>query len=403
VHAQAYYRDYLTRFGPYDGRPYASLGNSIIQSFIDSERLGGRLEIETELPFRSTPSLLWGVDYTDETTSQPASIIDAAVFDGSGGLVFETVGERPWVPPVNTRSLGLFAQLAWSPFERLMLRGGVRHERARVDVDDFTTIQGVAIGGGELDYAPVLFNAGAVVDVTDAANLYASFSQGFSLADIGRLLRGVPAGFVLGSQGFEAQKVDQYEIGARAFWSSVQASLSGFYNESDLGSTFNQELEIVRAPEQVYGIEATLDAAPVDRLKLGGTFTWTEGDFYLEKENRFIPLNGYRIQPRKVTAYLEHLTFPGWKNRIQLLHSGSRDRLFEVNPEIYGAAPVEASTVVDALSSIEVGPGTLNLGVENLLNEQYFPVVSQLEAQYGNFYRAGARGATLSLGYSVRY
>lgn len=64
---------------------------------------------------------------------------------------------------------------------------------------------------------------------------------------------------------------------------------------------------------------------------------------------------------------------------------------------------MEAYTVVDALSRVDLGPGTLNVGVENLLNEQYFPVVSQLEAAYGNFYRAAARGATLSLGYSVAY
>lgn len=406
VHAQVYYRDYLTRFGPYDGRRWASLGNSIIQSFIDSQRLGGRLDVETELPFRSGPLLLWGLDYTDETTSQPAAIIDPEVFDRSGGLVFERIGQRPWTPPVNTRSLGLFAQLAWNPVERLMLRGGVRHERARADVDEFTTIQGAAIEGGELDYAPVLFNAGAVLDVAHGANLYASFSQGFSLADIGRLLRGVPAGFSLGSQGFEAQTVDQYEVGARAFSRRVQASLSAFRNESDLGSTFNQKLEIERAPERVYGVEATLDVAPAERVKLGGTFTWTEGERLPAGGSEWIPLDGYRIQPRKVTAYAEHRTLPGWKNRLQVLHSGSRDRLreiFEEKPRTYGAVPVEGYTVVDVLSTLDLGPGTLNVGVENLLNEQYFPVVSQLEAQYGNFYRAAARGATLSLGYSVRY
>lgn len=403
VHAQLYFRDYRTRFGPYDGRPYASLGNAIIQSYIDSERLGGRLDVETELPFGSAPLLLWGVDYTDETTSQPAGIIDPESFDASGGLVFRRIGERPWTPPVETRSLGLFAQLAWSPFERLMLRGGARHERARAYVDDFTTIQGVAVEGGTLDFAPVLFNAGAVLDVARGANLYASFSQGFSLADIGRLLRGAAPGFSLGSQGFEAQKVDHYEVGARVFSRRIQASLSGFRNASDLGSSFNQQLEIVRAPERVYGVEATLDVAAAEGLTLGGTFTWTEGENRPGGAGEWIPLDSYRVQPRKVTAYAEHRTLPGWRSRLQLLHSGSRGRLFDVDPDAYGGARVEGYTVVDALSSLELGPGTLSVGVENLLNRQYFPVVSQLEAAYGNFYRAAARGAVLSLGYSVRY
>jgi iron complex outermembrane receptor protein len=221
--------------------------------------------------------------------------------------------------------------------------------------------------------------------------------------DIGRVLRGAPAGFVLGSKQLEAQEVDQYEAGIRAFWPAVESSLTGFYNQSDLGTRFDRDLNVVRAPERVYGIEATLDARPLERLKLGGTFTWTEGESYFEDEDRYLPLHGYRVQPLKVTAYAEHLTLPGWKNRLQLLHSGSRDRLFLERPKAYGAAPVEAYTVVDALSSLEVGPGTLSLGVTNLLNERYFPVVSQLEAAYGNVYHAAARGATLTVGYSVAY
>ena len=401
VHAQTYFRDYMTRFAPYDGRAFASLGNAIIQSYIDSRKLGGRLEFDTPLPAEA--SLLWGLDYTDELTSQPVGIMDPDVYDNSGGLVFRKIDERPWVPPVNTHSLGLFGQLAWRPIDRLMLRGGVRHERARVDVDDFTTIQGASIEGGELRYSPLLFNAGLVVELLEGASVYGSFSQGFSLADIGRLLRGVPEGFELGSQGFDAQTVDQYEIGARTFFRRVQTSLSGFYNESDLGSTFNTELEIVRAPERVYGVEATLDVLPTDALRLGGTYTWTEGENRPDPAGDWIPLDGYRIQPSKLTMYVEHQTLPWWSNRVQLLRSGERDRLFEENPEAYGGARVDGYTVVDVLSTLALGPGDLHIGVENLLNEQYFPVVSQLEGMYGNFYRAAARGATLTLGYSVSY
>lgn len=59
IHAQGYYRDYLTRFGTSDSRKRSSVKN-IIQSRLESEKLGGRLEIETPFPKLAflTPTLL---------------------------------------------------------------------------------------------------------------------------------------------------------------------------------------------------------------------------------------------------------------------------------------------------------------------------------------------------------
>ena len=58
--------------------------------------------------------------------------------------------------------------------------------------------------------------------------------------------------------------------------------------------------------------------------------------------------------------------------------------------------------LVDLLSTLELGRGTLSLGVRNLLNAQYFPIVSQL-MPVGNVSYSAAPGASLSVGYSVRY
>jgi iron complex outermembrane receptor protein len=56
---------------------------------------------------------------------------------------------------------------------------------------------------------------------------------------------------------------------------------------------------------------------------------------------------------------------------------------------------------VDYISSIDIGSGTLQLGVENLFNSQYFPVVSQLQSTDAAY--AAARGRTLSLRYSINW
>lgn len=403
VHGQVYYRDYVTRFFPFDARAFPAFGNTIFQSRVESEKVGGRLEIETPFPRPLRLTALWGLDVTDEATSQPVDLMDPVAFDASGGLVFRKISARDFVPLLDQLNLGLFLQLEWQAIERwLLLRAGFRYEDIGVRVDDFTTLAGNQIRGGELDYDAALFNAGAVFYATDAISLFVNFSQGFSLADIGRTLRTAPAGFSVAALRPEAQKVDHYEVGLRGTWRAVQASLSGFFNESDLGTTFAPDLTIVRAPERVYGLEATLDVQPIASWRLGATASWVEGENDVDRDGNFKALDGFRIPPLKLTGYLEHDTLPRWRNRLQVLYSGSRERAFEdLGPRAFGGRPVESYTVVDLISDVKVGPGTLRLGLENVLNNQYLPVVSQLQPL--NSANAAARGATFSVAYTFRY
>jgi iron complex outermembrane recepter protein len=62
---------------------------------------------------------------------------------------------------------------------------------------------------------------------------------------------------------------------------------------------------------------------------------------------------------------------------------------------------VGSFTTVDLISTAKLGPGTLRFGVENLLNEQYFPPISQ----WFNlpFAFAAGQGAVASLQYSIEY
>ena len=289
VQAQAYYRNYLTRFFPFDGRAFASLGNEIIQSEVDSEKYGGRLQIETPLFDGEKAKLLWGADYFKEETSQIVSTFDGDVFDASGGLVFSKNNERTWVPPLDLSSLGLFAQLNLNVSEKLVLNGGIRYENSDVSVDDFSTLANpdVNIEGGDLDFDATLFNAGAVYSITDNVSVFANFSQGFSLSDIGLALRNAPPGFSVESLSPEPQKVDNYEIGLRGRWKKVQASLSAFYNESELGTTFTAPGTVIRAPERIYGVEAAIDVKPSPSFALGGTLTLTGGEIDINDDGNY--------------------------------------------------------------------------------------------------------------------
>jgi iron complex outermembrane receptor protein len=413
LRAQAYYRDYTTTFGPGDRRATASTGHLIFQSFVQSEKLGTRLELTTPLVERLDASLHWGADFTHETTSQPVHTFDPEAYDASGGLVFRSTGDRFWVPPMDQRNLGLFAQLRVSPVERLVVRGGVRHERATMDVDPFTALNGTSITGGRMAFTPTLANLGATLAVTPAVSLFANYSQGFSLADLGRVIRQPPEGFTLASRDAEAQRVDQYEGGVRGAWSRVQGSIAAFRNTSELGTSLGPTLEVVRAPERIHGIEVTLDGQPTGSLGIGGTASWTEGEYRgaLGADSAWLALNSFRVQPLKLTAYVEHQATARWRNRVQLLYSGDRDSAYEdylrqpgADPATpgYGLRPVEHYTTVDLLSRLDVGRGTLSVGVRNLFNARYFPVVSQLRPIGAPSYSA-APGATVSVSYSVTY
>ena len=402
IQAQAYYRDYMARFFPFDGRAFPVFGRTIYQSRLEQNKAGGRLAIETPLPSFTGLTVVYGVDHVDERTSQPVGIMDPAAFDASGGLVFRKIHDSVFVPLIKQKNTGVFAQFAWKKYDRLVLRGGLRHERIKVDIDDFTTIAGNFIEGGRLDYSDTLFNFGGVFRINGVLNLFSNFGQGFTVPDIGLVLRGSPRGSTVNSLPFQAQKVNTYETGARAGWSRVQASLALFYNTSDLGASsggFNQP--VIRAPERVYGLESTLDVQPLDKFRVGGTLTWLEGKSDPNLDEVYTYLNSYRIPPMKITVYAEHDTTSRWFNRVQWTYSGERNRFG--NSTGFGLRPVDDYATLDYVTRIVLPKGSLRLGVENLLNNQYFTRESQLLRTGFNGSYTAAQGAVFTYGYSIFY
>lgn len=81
-------------------------------------------------------------------------------------------------------------------------------------MDNFTTVGNFDVVGGNLDYGREVFNAGAVYNLTEEVDLYASFSQGFTVPEIGRVLRTVgSAGASVDNIRPKAQVVDTYQVG----------------------------------------------------------------------------------------------------------------------------------------------------------------------------------------------
>ncbi|ESA33426.1 hypothetical protein N836_21460 [Leptolyngbya sp. Heron Island J] len=406
VRSQLYYQDTTARGEFADGRLGIDFFPFLFQSRLDSDRWGGRLQVETPLTGDETLNLLWGADYESQRNQQITAQFDADTFDNEQRLV--TLQEFDFTPPYRVNSLGLFTQLDWEASESWLLRGGLRYENINLDVDDyFSVTRQRDIEGGSRSFDDVVFNASTVYQPAEEISLFASFAQSFSVPEFSRVLRLPPAGFVSVEDDFDITqpiKVTEYELGVRGNWPSFQTSLSGFYNTSDLGSSLvpneNGLLSIQRAPQRIYGVEATLDWQPADTWGLGGTVGWSEGENDVDRDDDYLPLNSGEIAPIKFTAYVENETLPGWNNRLQALIVGGRSRAADEGVE---PLEIESYATLDFISSVDVGPGTLQIGIENIFDTQYFPAIAQFLSGFDDRNYVGGRGRTVRLMYSVEW
>ncbi|MCJ8167136.1 TonB-dependent receptor [Pontibacter sp. E15-1] len=354
------------------------------QSMISSEKKGARILFST--PYKISGSLdgdvTYGLDVLNDITSQP-------LVDG-----------RTWVPEMDMLNLAPFVQLKTTIAEDLIFKGGFRVEKVSISVDDYTTLRtvntktgeidnpGFAVKGGELGYNAYLFNTGLRYNRSAYFTPYASFSQGFSVADIGVLLRSARVDDI-GKISTEAIVINNYEAGFVSKLGKLRLEGVGFVSTSELGASGLYKdgvFVVIRTPERIHGFEATADAAVLENLSIGATFSYVEGKIDANENGSFkdeedVYLGGERISPPKYTAYLRYALL---ENRLlfnlQYTGIGARER-FELNEKgtySFYQGPVEPYRLVNLSASYRLTKSTsFNVGVENLLNEDYFPARSQ--------------------------
>ena len=394
VRAQVYYQDYLNIF-VYDPNDYLGGG----QSKIVSEKYGARADVNT--PFSlgglvSGGSILWGVDFVNDSTVQ-------GLVDG-----------RAWVPAVTQESLAGFIQVNAPVGERLTLRGGFRYENISLKNAAFNTLRrqpadvSIAIPAGSRDFTAKVFNAGANYDVTGWASLFVAYSEGFSTAELGRVLRDTRVPLALGSpalaDALAPQTVKNYEGGVRLRFDTINVEAVTFKSKCSLCSTTDANLRLVRQPDETFGYELVVDARPSDRTRWGATFTHVDGHQDRDFNRSFeTPLPSNRVPPDKLTAFIEQRFGEIWTVRAQGLHSRFRDKFGnQTTSTAVGVAPVAAFTLVDLSVRADLGRrGQVSVAVNNLLNEDYFLIGSYLLNRPDRFSKGP--GTTLRLAYTLRY
>lgn len=357
------------------------------QSTVDSEKLGGRIDITTPLRLADDVSgeVLWGVDALTDETAQP-------LVDG-----------RIWAPGVEQDSHAGFFQARVDVGERLELAGGLRHEEIDVSFPAFTALfSGEEVDAGSTDYSSTTFNAGAGYRLADPLVAFASYSEGFSVAEVGRILRQAGEQTDFTTAELEASEVENYEIGLRWEQSGYSASVAAFRTRSDLGTTITTDLRIARQKEETFGIELAADGRLTERLRVSGSVSWIRGNRDADGDGRLErPLPSNVVPPVKVTGTAEYRLTPRLSARVQARHSADRDRFDTVTA--FGEDPIESYTLVDAALRADAGRwGEYSLAISNLFNEDYFPLASQLFACCGDRFTKGA-GTSTRLSWSLRY
>ncbi|SHK75377.1 iron complex outermembrane recepter protein [Chitinophaga jiangningensis] len=374
------------------------------QSHTLDKKKGLRLMLNSPLLNRGSFSgnISYGADLLNDITSQP-------LVDG-----------RVWVPEMNMLNYAPFAETQFTFWDNIILKAGVRVENVGVKVKDYTTLQltsggtvvspAIAVKGGDLNYTAKLFNAGIRYNRLPLFMPYFSFSQGFSVSDVGLALRDSKVNDIR-KINTEAVLVNNYELGFVTEHKGLRFELSSFVSTSKLGADMifdpNTGLfNVSRTPERIYGFEAAVSYSVLKNLDLSATYSYLEGKADTAKTGGSynVYLNGRRIAPPKITGTVAYRPLKDLEVRIQYLGVQGRDRFAKNAKGVYNGneGAVKAYNLFNFAASYKLNPKTMfTLGVENLFNEDYFPARSQWFMQPG-FYAKG-RGASFNLGIAITY
>lgn len=365
---------------------YESFAGDNFRDEQTNEYYGIRSSIATPLDFvLEGATITYGVDALRNRYFRPY------FNDDTGDLV------TYFAPDVTLDVYAPYAQLDL-PIGDFRFSGGVRHERYSGHIDDGKGAAGID-GGDIQDFDLTLFNAGVVYSVDDNIDLYATFSQGAEITQLGRSARNAASADQVDPQ---PAKSNQYEIGVRGDWSDISFGVAGFYTESDLLSALQCDginpCTPLREPREIWGVEANADWRIDEQWGTGGVFSWQEGIRKTE-DGDTRRIGSRDIPPVLVTAYVDYDPFPWWRNRLQVNYRANRDPFGD--SEEYGEGRVEDLFLVNATADFDVGPGELQLGVRNLLNTKYTSIAP--EADNFGFIWIPEQGTRVTLSYSITW
>jgi len=393
---QLFFQDFESVFGggafaTFQDPSIAPSGTLFDQSANNSEKMGVRLSYERALDAVPGLNVTGGFDTLKDLTYQELILTG-----------------RNWVPETEFTSYAPFIQLNQALFdERIHISGGLRHEIVTLKVDDYETLYSYGpqlVGGGEPEFEETLANIGATAEVVPGLTAYTSYAEGFTMADVGRVLRAVatPGQDVDTFLNIEPVITDNTEIGLEWRRGPVSASAAYFRSNAALGALLvlrNDVYEVERQRTEIDGLEVNASwETPVDGLKLSGAYAKLNGRTDSDSDgNVDEDMDGANISPDRLNLAADFATGP-FSLRIQ-----SRSYLERNFDGLAAATDFGGYTLADAFVRYSASIGDFTLSASNLFDKQYVTYNSQTVQPTSNSRFFAGRGRVISLAFEKKF
>lgn len=398
---QIYYQDFSAlfgggRFGTFQDPRLAPAGEWFDQSRNNSEKMGSRLTYARSKLLDTPVGLVTGFDVLRDETYQDLAL--------SG---------RKWVPVSTFVNYAPFLQLETDVTNWLSLSGGLRWELAELDAPDFETLAGVqadlvpvAVAGGSPSFDKSLVNAGAVLRPAADWRVYGTYSEAFSMPDVGRVLRGITAEGTSVAEFLDLSPVitDNVEVGVEYRFDQGRIQLTWFTSSSDFGSRLQANddgiYEVLRQATETRGWEASGHLRPAGWLGLGIGYSRLQGEYDDDGDGRLeTDLGAADIGPDRLNLALDFFPDGDTRGRLQVFRYFGRGFYDGGGEE---QARFDGYTTADASITTSISRVELTASVSNLLDKQYISYYGQASGNRDDRYFSG-RGRTLSLQATMQF
>ncbi|GAB3112064.1 TonB-dependent receptor [Aestuariicella hydrocarbonica] len=378
-----------TPSGTFQDASIAPVGTLFDQSQNNSEKYGVKLTLIKDDVAGLPVNLVYGVDaYEDETWQ-------ALILTG-----------RSWVPPTLYKNVAPYVQGEFTGVEKLSVTAGLRREISTLEVDDFTTLASYGsqfVQGGDIDFSETLGNIGATYQVTERWRVYANYSEGFSMPDVGRVLRGINVANQSVETFLDLEPIltENQELGVEFHGERFNAQLAYYASDSDFGQRLNRGADgiytVNREQTEIDGVEFSSQWFATESDTLGLRVAYTKGRYDSDDDGRVdTDLDGANIAPNRVNLSWER----SWGDRLSTRVQANvmLDRNFDAASGVK-YAEFDGYTTFDVSAQLLALGGQFVLGIQNLTNEDYFTYYSQTVGNDARNFKGIGRSMSLSYNY----
>lgn len=350
----------------------------------------------------------WGINASWERGFGPLNIVAGVDLLNDHTVQVLAQTGRAWVPPTDYRSIAPFTQANLALWDgKVRLAGGVRWENVEITIDDYQTLWFYgpqAVGGGSPSFDRVLPNGGIVIEPTPGIRAYASYAQGYTVPDVGRITRAIRTPNVDLDRFLDIAPVvaDNREIGFEVNRGPIEASATYYWSDSDEGQLLvlvGDVFEVQRQRIENEGLELNLvTQTPVPGLKIGVGYAHlngrvdTNGDGIVNAD-----LDGANIGPDRLNLSADYTNGPV---NLRLQSRTHFERRFDGGDPRNDFAGYH---LLDGSVTVATDFGSFTLAAQNLLDRQYIDYNSDTQRPADNLRFFAGRGRSVTLGWLANF